>query len=105
VETEPKQTDLRHSAGPVHFHPFSGISVGFGFAALTKDGATIWAENTGDIDRHDDDALNGADAERIASGDPEHDWQIVIDGPLAKYVYQRQGVARWVLIEKGDGFA
>lgn len=103
--TEPRQTDLCSPVGLVYFKPFDVISVGFGWAALTKDEATVWSENTGDIDRHDDDALNGADAEKIASGDPGHDWRIVIDGPLAKYVYQRHGTGRWVLIERGDGFA
>ena len=108
MQTEPKPIDLKPAiylvATKTLFDPLSEIGVGFGFAGLTKDGATVWQENT-KVDRSLDDVLTGSDAERIAAGDPQHDWRIVIDGPFAKYVYQRHGVAKWVLIEKGEGFA
>lgn len=111
--TEPRQIELQPAIGkiatttntkPILFEPFRVIGVGFGLAALTKDGAIVWAEDTRVV-QFDDDVLTGADAEKIASGDPDHDWRIVIDGPVAKQVYQRHGIGRWVLIERGDGFA
>lgn len=45
-----------------------------------------------------------ADAEEVAAADPDHDWQIVMFGPLHGEVYQRQD-GRWLLIEKNQGFA
>lgn len=111
--TEPKRIKLQPAIGmvattantkPILFEPFRVIGVGFGLGALTKDDAIVWAEET-QLVQFDDDVLTGADAEKIAAGDPDHDWRIVIDGPIVKYVYQRHGTGRWVLIEKGDGFA
>lgn len=45
------------------------------------------------------------DYEKVAAADPDHDWRIRIDGPLADYTYQRQGEGLWALIEQGPGFA
>ena len=108
MQTEPKPIDLKPAiesiSNPPHFEPFRVLGVGFGLAALTKDGAVIWAEDT-KLVRFDDDVLTGADAEKIASGDPDHDWRIVIEGPFAKQVYQRHGIGKWPLIEYGEGFA
>ena len=82
------------------------IAVGFGFAALTRDGAIIWTEPH-DLEDEDDEAnlLTGARAETIAAQDPDHDWRIVIHGAMRNAVYQRHAAGEWVLIEKGMGFA
>ena len=45
------------------------------------------------------------DYEKIAAADPDHDWRIRVDGPLADYIYQRQGEGKWALVEQGQGFA
>lgn len=43
--------------------------------------------------------------EECVATDPDHDWRLRIDGPLGGVVYQRQGSARWVAIQRLDGFA
>lgn len=45
------------------------------------------------------------EVEKLAARDPDHDWQIVLLGPLHGEVYQRHGVGEWCLIEKNEGFA
>lgn len=44
-------------------------------------------------------------AERLARQDPDHDWRIVLYGPLHGEVYQRHGRNQWVLVESNEGFA
>lgn len=46
-----------------------------------------------------------SDAEKAAAADPEHDWRIVLFGPLHGEVYQRHGPEEWNLVEKNEGFA
>jgi hypothetical protein len=46
-----------------------------------------------------------AEVEKLAALDPDHDWRIVLFGPLHGEVYQRHGVGEWNLIEKNKGFA
>lgn len=43
--------------------------------------------------------------EECVAEDPDHDWRIVSEGPLGGVVYQRQGCAQWVAVERLDGFA
>lgn len=43
--------------------------------------------------------------ERLARQDPDHDWRIVLLGPLHGEVYQRHGQSQWVLVESNEGFA
>lgn len=43
--------------------------------------------------------------ERLARQDPDHDWRIVLLGPLHGEVYQRHGRNQWVLVESNQGFA
>lgn len=45
------------------------------------------------------------DAEAAALADPDHDWRIVLFGPLHGEVYQRHGPGEWMLVEKNEGFA
>ena len=87
---------------PAQFPPDSVIAVGFGYAALHKDGAPVWSE---DEAVSDNSMMTGADAEALAAQDPDHDWRIVLHGPLSGRTYQRHGLGKWTLVEKNDGFA
>lgn len=83
--------------------PLEGvIAVGFGYAALHKDGAPVWSE---DEAASDNSMMTGADAEALAAQDPDHDWRIVLHGPLSGRAYQRHGPGQWMLVEKSEGFA
>lgn len=42
---------------------------------------------------------------RMAKRDPDRDWRIHLVAPLSERHYQRQGEGRWILYEKGEGFA
>lgn len=46
-----------------------------------------------------------AEIEECVAEDPDHDWRLTIEGPLGGVVYQRQGCAQWVAVERLDGFA
>ncbi len=78
------------------------IAVGFGSATATCDDRQVYSEGS-----LDDDAefWTVADVEKLAAADPDHDWRISFHAPLYSAVYQRQGDAAWVLVEKGQGFA
>jgi len=80
------------------------IAVGFGSASVTRDGEEVYSEPN---DPDADQALiwTGADAEKAAAADPDHDWRISKYAPLYDAVYQRHGDGQWVLIERGEGFA
>lgn len=88
---------------PTSMFPADGwIAVGFGSASVTCDGKEVYSEA---MDADEDDIWTGADAERAALADPDHDWQIRKYAPLYDAVYQRHGEGQWVLIERGEGFA
>lgn len=87
---------------PATFPPEGAIAVGFGYAALHKGGAPIWSELN---DVTDDELMTGADAEALAAQDPDHDWRIVLHGPLSSRTYQRHGPGQWMLVEQNKGFA
>ena len=87
---------------PAQFPPDGVIAVGFGYAALHKDGAPVWSE---DEAVSDNSMMTGADAEALAAQDPDHDWRIVLYGPLSGRTYQRHGPGQWMLVERNDGFA
>lgn len=83
------------------------IGIGFGNAALVRDGQVIWKETA---ETEFDDCITGAQALSIAQREPQHDWRIIIDGPFSKVVYQCQYDAEngnyiWALLEKSEGFA
>jgi hypothetical protein len=46
-----------------------------------------------------------SDAEKLAAADPDHDWRVVLDGPLSGVTYQRHGPAEWLVVAKNGGFA
>lgn len=75
------------------------IAVGFGVAAILKDGNAVWREKS-------DDARwkTGRSAEAMARKDPDHDWRIVLHAPLSSREYQRQD-GKWVLVKQDMGFA
>ncbi len=77
------------------------IAVGFGYAGVTCDGEEVWTE------RGDEYANTWTvrKAETRARKDPDHDWRIVMDGPMHGETYQRHGQNEWVLVERNQGFA
>ena len=87
---------------PDTFAPDMRIGVGFGMAALTRDGSYVAGEEPG---MEWDALMTGAQAEALAVADPDHDWRIVLDGPLSGRTYQRHGSSEWVLVEQNRGFA
>lgn len=78
------------------------IAVGFGDAHLSRDGKIVASETNG---ADWDDCLSFKDAEKMAAKDPDHDWRIVLNGPLHGETYQRQGTGKWVCVESNQGFA
>lgn len=80
------------------------ISVGFGYAALERDGVPVWVEPMGPDDNEAEN-MTGQQAENMAASDPDHDWRIRIHGPMRGRVYQRHTAGEWVLVEKDGGFA
>jgi hypothetical protein len=78
------------------------ISVGFGSAMLLRDGQPIWSESP-DFEYHE--CLTVKQAESMAALYPEDDWRIHLVGPLSEFYYQRQGKEKWLMYERGQGFA
>ena len=97
---------------PTDIFPLDGtIAVGFGSANVTKDGECIYDEpqiyydDKGEPVEPKDPYWTGADAEKAALADPDHDWRISKYGPMYSAEYQRHAPGQWVLVERGDGFA
>ena len=88
---------------PSLFPPAGLIAVGFGYAALHRNGEPIYTEPS--YPESEDEYMTGAKAEELAASDPDHDWRIVLDGPLSGCTYQRHGPGEWALIEQNHGFA
>lgn len=86
---------------PSYFPADARIAVGFGGAALMRDGVAVWEEQDGEWE----DCMSGAQAEAMAAQDPDHDWRIELFGPLSGRTYQRHGANEWALIEQNAGFA
>jgi len=85
------------------FFPARGrIGVGFGMASLTRDGKEVWSEKP---DMPWTKLMTGMKAEKIAAADPNHDWRIVMYGPMSGRVYQRHEAKKWAMIEQDNGFA
>lgn len=76
------------------------ITVGFGSAYVLRDGH-VWWDSQG---REYFDCMTIAQAEACAAIDPEHQWEIVLYGPLCGRVYRRQPDGRWLLDEINEGF-
>jgi len=76
------------------------IGVGFGYAAVTKNGQEVYNEMD-----NQESLWTTQQAEELAKQDPDNDWRIHLEAPLSERHYQRQGEGLWVLYEKGEGFA
>ncbi|WCS69585.1 hypothetical protein Goe24_02100 [Bacillus phage vB_BsuM-Goe24] len=76
------------------------ISVGFGTAALQRNGETVYEESYAE-----EGVWTVQYAENLAREDPDKDWRIHFIGPFSQEHYQRQGDKRWVLYARGDGIA
>jgi hypothetical protein len=82
------------------------ICVGFGNAEVTCDGrVVIDGERAFQTAQSEDDLPRFRDAEALAVADPDHDWRVILNGPLHGETYQRQGPEVWICIERNEGFA
>ena len=82
------------------------IAVGFGYAALTRGGEEVYNEIDGESDANGyGNNMTVLQAEELALKEPDSDWRIHLVAPLSERHYQRQDVGKWVLYEKGMGFA
>lgn len=103
---DPKHNPCLHCPDPSKvLSPDHVIAVGFGDAHLECDGKILWDENQMGDDADWEDFMTCASAEQMAAADPDHDWRIVLHGPLHGETYQRQGVANWLCVEQNEGFA
>jgi hypothetical protein len=75
---------------------------GFGGWSITKNGEYYFSE---DVDKEFDEAKTLSYIERRAKLEPECDWRAHLDLPLRSAVYQKHGKSKWVLVERGQGFA
>ncbi len=78
------------------------IAVGFGSAYVSKDGVEVLDGEASYHDHHPQ--VTVADAEKLYLADPDHDWRIVLDGPMGGVVYQRHEQG-WVACIRLPGFA
>jgi len=75
---------------------------GFGGWSITKNGEFYFAE---DARLEFDECRTLSYIERRAKLEPDCDWRANLDLPLRSAVYQRQGKSKWILVERGQGFA
>ena len=96
-------------------HPYCGfhktiltmeevIAVGFGLALLTKNNESVYMYDEMKAPAYVN-CITVDQAEEMAAADPQYDWRIHLIAPLSETHYQRQGKQRWILYEKGEGFA
>lgn len=81
--------------------PDALIGVGIGYAALTRDGETVYEEDA----RRQRDPMTVAQAERLARREPQRDWRIHLVAQLDNRHYRRKGAGLWVLYERGYGMS
>jgi hypothetical protein len=81
--------------------PEAPIGVGLGYAALTRDGETVYEEDC----KAQCDPMTVAQAERLAQREPDRDWRIHLVALLEDRHYRRQGAGRWVIYERGYGLS
>jgi hypothetical protein len=81
--------------------PEAFIGVGIGYAALTRDGETVYEEDG----KQQRDLMTVAQAERLAQREPERDWRIHLVAQLENRHYRREGAGLWVLYERGYGMS
>ena len=49
--------------------------------------------------------ITGQDAELTAVQNPDHDWRIIMEGPMGGQEYQRHAPGEWVYVKRIPGFA
>lgn len=79
------------------------IAVGFGAAYVCRDDKMVLDGER--LTQETDKWVTFQAAEDMAKLDPDHDWRIVLHGPLHGETYQRHGDGEWVLVESNQGFA
>jgi hypothetical protein len=77
------------------------IGVGFGFAALTRDGKVVYEER----DEAPEQVMTVADAERLAQESADRDWRIHLVAMLDDRHYKRVGPGKWQLYKRGYGLS
>jgi hypothetical protein len=77
------------------------IGVGFGFAALTRDGKVVYEER----DETPEQVMTVADAERLAQESEDRDWRIHLVATLDDRHYKRIGTGKWQLYKRGYGLS
>lgn len=77
------------------------LIIGFGFINVECDGVEVWSVPTPEIEP----GPTLRKFENMARKNPKADWRVHFHGPMDDRHYQRQGRNRWVLYEKGLGFA
>ena len=70
---------------------------------ILKNGELFYENNNSEDEWWDYKKL--MEFEEIASKDPGSDWRYVFNYPLRSGVYQRQETEKWILIERGIGYA
>jgi hypothetical protein len=81
--------------------PEAAIGVGIGYAALTRDGETVYEEDHA----KQRDPMTVAQAERLARREPDREWRIHLVAQLEDRHYRREGAGRWVIYERGYGMS
>ncbi len=84
-----------------HLSLESVIGVGYGYAALTRDGEPVFEENGQEFSQ----LMTVAEAEKIALQDPRHDWKIHLVALREDRHYQRKGRGCWELVRRGYGLS
>lgn len=87
---------------PEEFPRDGFVSVGFGLAGLYRDGVMVI---DGEDHEYEEDMLTGEKCEEIAAADPNHKWEIVLNGPLSGATYERNAEGRWLCTSRNEGFA
>ncbi len=77
------------------------IGVGIGYAAVTRDGAPIYARDGGEFES----LMTVAEAERLARLAPDRDWRIHFVSLLEDRHYRREAPGRWKLYQRGYGLS
>lgn len=106
---EPPHNGCRHCPPkPIVMPLDANPHPGFGMVTLYRDGEYVKSAGEREDGYHSDelvDSFTVQQFEDIAAQDPDHDWQMWVNGPMSDATYQRHSASEWVCIEKGFGFA
>ena len=81
--------------------PEATIGVGIGYAALTRDGETVYEEDCTGLHA----PMTVEEAEKLARREANHDWRIHLVAQLEDRHYRREAAGRWVIYERGYGLS